>query len=340
MHCGTEVCAIPEDESCIVTSYSIEDDQLTVAAVFAAVKRDAKDWRRPHLGASVLGKECDRAVWYSFRWVQDPEHDGRILALFDRGTVEEPRVFSKLRAAGITVRSTDHETGKQWFVELGPHMSGSADSIVQGLLEDPDTQYVLDVKTAGVKSFERMLKAANARAWSVDYWAQQQLYMHGLIARGIEVRMAALMIVCKDDDRMHLLRFPYEQVEAERLLARGRRIVVSEDPPMRISNDPTAWGCKFCDYHATCQLGQYAKLERNCRTCLHSTAEQDGSWSCAFHAQTINTIVQKHGCTSHLFRPGLMPRGWEPIDTDENEITYKDASGELWVDRDCQVVKS
>ncbi len=324
------------------------EGQPTVEAMFAAVKRDAKDWRRPHLGASVLGKDCDRAVWYSFRWAQNPDHEGRLLALFDRGTEEEPRVFAKLRAAGIRVESIDPATKRQWHVELGPHMSGSADSIVRGLLEAPDVPHVLDVKTASKKRYEEMLrlddgsrpKSAVASAWNAEYWAQQQSYVHGLRARGIDVSWAALLVVCKDDDRMHLLRFPYEQEEAERLSARGRRIVKAEDPPVRITNDPTDRRCKvFCDFYETCQLGQYAKLERNCRTCLHSTAEQSGTWSCAFHGKALDTAEQKRGCASHLLRPGLMPRGWEAVEAGESSITYRDAAGGLWVDGGLKVEK-
>ena len=167
----------------------------TVEAMYRAVERDAKDWRRPHLGASVLGKDCDRVVWLSFRWAQNPGHDGQKLSLFDRGTAEERVAFSRMRAAGICVDAVDPATGKQWHVELAPHVSGSADSIVTGLLEAPDEPHVLDVKTAKLKAYEAMLKNPSARAWSAGYWAQQQVYMHGLRTRGIEVAWAALLVV-------------------------------------------------------------------------------------------------------------------------------------------------
>ena len=48
---------------------------------------------REHLGASLIGAECDRYLWQSFRWVALPQFEGRILRLFDTGTREEARVF-------------------------------------------------------------------------------------------------------------------------------------------------------------------------------------------------------------------------------------------------------
>ena len=44
---------------------------------------------RSHLGASVIGNKCKRAIWFNFRWVKKPEFSGRQLRLFNRGHKEE-----------------------------------------------------------------------------------------------------------------------------------------------------------------------------------------------------------------------------------------------------------
>ena len=36
-----------------------------------------------HLGASIIGKDCERALWYDFRWVTRWAFTGRMLRLFD-----------------------------------------------------------------------------------------------------------------------------------------------------------------------------------------------------------------------------------------------------------------
>jgi hypothetical protein len=41
----------------------------TKAAIFAAYEAEAGDGFREHLGASLIGKDCERALWYDFRWV-------------------------------------------------------------------------------------------------------------------------------------------------------------------------------------------------------------------------------------------------------------------------------
>ena len=37
---------------------------------------------RSHMGASLIGGECSRAIWYGFRWFTRPNHDARLLRLF------------------------------------------------------------------------------------------------------------------------------------------------------------------------------------------------------------------------------------------------------------------
>lgn len=300
----------------------------TPEAIFAAVAREAKDWRRPHLGASVLGRGCDRAIWYSFRWVQNPAHGGQLLALFEHGDLLEAKLISRLRATGAKVWSVDPETGKQFRVELAPHIGGSADTIVVGLPEAPEVTHIVDVKSANEKNFAK-LDIEKPREWKLEYWVQQQLYMLGL-----DIKWAALLVINKNDDDLKLTRFPFDESEAKRYLARGVAIVEANSAPGRISENPSWWACKFCDYLSTCQLGQVAKLQRNCRTCVSSTPKADGTWYCEQKHQTLTVEDQKKGCGEHLFLPSIMPRGWNATDGDEagRWIKYETPAGEK-VDR-------
>lgn len=63
------------------------------------------DGLRHHLGGSLVGRECMRELWYSFRWAAGPsKHSGRLLRLFDRGHKEEFRFVEYLRSIGTDVR--------------------------------------------------------------------------------------------------------------------------------------------------------------------------------------------------------------------------------------------
>lgn len=313
---------------------SLDDPrQRTVDAVYRAIEANRFDWRRPHLGASQLGKPCDRQVWYGFRWVQAPEHPGRILALFERGEREEQVQFSRLRSAGVEVWSVDPTTGRQFTVDLGPHMGGSMDGIVLGLLEAPKTPHVIDVKTASKKQFDKLLKVG-VREWNFGYYTQLQMYMHD---PKHDINRAVLWVVCKDDDRLYMERFEYDRRFATQQVERGQRIIFADSPPSRISEDPSWYECKFCDYHATCQAGQIAKLQRNCRSCAHSTPRDDGTWHCDKFDKSLTVPDQKAGCDYHVFHPGVMPRGWNAVDSDGASVTYVDARGEEHVDNGGEV---
>jgi hypothetical protein len=53
----------------------------TVTAIYAAYEAAADNGYRAHLGASLIGTECERAIWYSFRWATRARHTGRLLRL-------------------------------------------------------------------------------------------------------------------------------------------------------------------------------------------------------------------------------------------------------------------
>ncbi len=39
----------------------------TARAIFDYHEKTADDWRRAHLGASIIGSDCTRYLWYTFR---------------------------------------------------------------------------------------------------------------------------------------------------------------------------------------------------------------------------------------------------------------------------------
>src|SRR5574337_815622 len=116
----------------------------TVAAIFAGYeKREAAEPRRGHLGASVIGKPCERQLWYAFRWAYQEQFEGRMLRLFQRGHREEDWFAADLRSTGAQVHSVDPRTGQQFrFSAVGGHVGGSMDGCALGLIEAPKTWHV------------------------------------------------------------------------------------------------------------------------------------------------------------------------------------------------------
>lgn len=71
----------------------------------------------------------------------------------------------------------------------------------------------------------------------------------------------------------------------------------------------------------------------NCRTCLYSTPEEGGSWSCARFGKPLSLDEQKAGCPAHLSLPGLIDGEQIDVDEEAETIVYKlRRTGELWVD--------
>ena len=89
----------------------------TLTAIYSAYEARQGDGFREHLGASLIGKPCSRALWFDFRWVTASRFSGRILRLFETGQREEDRIVANLRSTGATVLEVDPETGRQFRVE-------------------------------------------------------------------------------------------------------------------------------------------------------------------------------------------------------------------------------
>ena len=293
----------------------------TRAAIFDAYEADREDGFRPHLGASQIGKSCERALWYDFRWATPARFPGRILRLFETGQLEEARIVRNLRRTGATVLEVDPETGRQWRVEAhGGHFGGSLDGVALGLLEAPKTWHVIEFKTHSAKSFRELVAKGVTQA-KHQHWAQMQIYMQ---LTGIT--RALYVAVCKDDDDLHVERVRADAEAAERLLAKARRIIFAARPPSRISEDPRWWECRFCDHHEVCHQG--AAAPATCRTCLHSSPVE-GGWSCARWEAMLDDAAQRRGCAKHLFIPDLVPG--EVVDAGDDHVVYRMPDGATWI---------
>lgn len=297
----------------------------TLEAIDAATLARAEDGLRPHLGASLIGRPCDRQLWYSFRWTARPSHEARLLRLFARGHQEEDNLAELLRAAGITVMQVDPNTGRQFQFGDG-HFGGSMDAAAVGVPDAPKTWHCVEAKTFNAKTFATLVSKGVKEA-KPEHWAQMQCYMawSGLTR-------ALYVAVCKDDDRLHLERIDADADAARALMDRAWRIVNAPTPPDGISTDPSWYECKFCEYAGTCH-GDRAPLP-TCRSCTHSTPEAGGTWSCARHnGKTLAVAEQKAGCDAHRFIPVLLANWAEPVDGDEadNWVRYRMKDGNEFI---------
>lgn len=291
-------------------------------AIFAAYEADAEDGFRSHLGASLIGKDCERALWYDLRWVTQRRHPGRLLRLFETGQREEARLVQNLRRIGATVLEVDPDTGRQFRVQAhGGHFAGSLDGVALGLPEAPKTWHVLEFKTHSNKRFNELV-AKKVRDSKPQHYAQIQVYL-----QLIGLTRALYLAVNKDTDDLYAERLRADPVFAQRLLDKAGRIIFTPTPPARISEDPSWYPCRLCDHATVCHGSEAAAV--NCRTCLDSTPVE-GGWRCERFAKALSEADQRRGCQSHLYLPPLVPG--EQVDAGEDWVEYRFADGARWRD--------
>lgn len=308
----------------------------TLLAVRAAVEaqgvRAASD-RRAYLGMSQIGEPCERKLWYSWRWVHEQEFTADALWRFEDGFRCEDVLAARLRMVpGINLMTVDPRTNEQFrFNDLGGHLSGHADGMIQGLKQAPVVMHVWEAKATNEKKLGELTKAkidlgekAALAKWDGIYYAQAVMYMayadltrHYLTASSPGAR--AIVSVRTDTNLDY----------ARQLREKAERIINSPEPPPKLNESPAWYQCKMCDAYQVCHGN--GKPTVSCRTCVHSTPEKEGNarWSCALYkAAEIPIDAQRTGCPNHRFIPALVKLG-KAVDASpaENWVDYQTPSG-------------
>lgn len=246
---------------------------------------------RAHLGASLLGKECARAIWYSWRWWTLAAHESRMYRLFNRGHLEEPRFVAMLRASGVQVWQYD-ENGKQFRIsDHDGFFGGSIDGVVLGVPDAPDVPLLSEFKTHNQKSFNKLVADGVIKS-KLQHYVQTILYMGYRQLAG-----ALYMAVNKDDDELYAELVSFNPETFNRFRQRAAGIIASLTPPPRIKEDPQWYQCRFCDHRAACHKG--APALKTCRSCVNVTRKGAGMWGCALTGASLTKDQQLAGCNQH-----------------------------------------
>jgi hypothetical protein len=323
----------------MITKALLQKDAKNIEElVFNARLAGQGDWRRGHLGASGAGQSCDRKIWMDFRWTTDPKHGAQLLALFDRGHLEEERFTTGLRAAGITVWDVNPETGEQWRVKWG-HIGGSCDGVAQADCILGGAKFLLEYKTHSVKSFAR-LKAKKVRSAKKEHWIQMQLYMLGM-----KLDYAYYMAVEKNTDELYTEFVAFDKLKAEAALERVQGIVNAKEAPSRMEQSfaPCIYRSKegqeyLCQHFEVCHGEKQS--ERNCRTCLESNVTSTELWSCDLKKDIEAIEAQKQGCHQHVTLPGITTASIVSADKEERRIEWAFPSGKSFVEGPDAIPKS
>lgn len=296
---------------------------VTLTRIQQALTEGHDDWESVGVPAGEIGTECERAIWLAFRRASVPEEiTWRKRRIFERGNIEEDRLLDLLRLIGCEV------TEQQARVRgAGGHLRGKIDGQATNIPDAPVTEHVVECKSSKASDFRAMMKDGVKKA-NPKHYATIQFYM---FKRGLS--RCLYMMSCKDTEDLHIERVELDMEFAMRAEARIARIIAMDEPPGRLCTKRDDFRGKFCRQAAVCWGEDPARV--HCRTCLHSTPLMDGNagWDCARWSKPLSLAEQDEGCPAHLYVPALVV-GAEQVDFDEaaETITYRLASGELWVD--------
>lgn len=251
------------------------DSILSAIEYTAKQKRDAEFPFRHHLGASIIGHPCERYLFYSFRWVQTPDHSSRLLRIFERGHEEELRIINKLREIGLVI-STDNGHGEQIRAnDLPAHIGGSLDAMLHvpaNLVERYGQYMPIEVKTHNHANFGKTFKRGINESHPQHY-TQGNTY-------GWSWNTSHFMYVGlnKNDDSLGIQIHEVVKESASVHVTRGRNVVYTQDARL-VSRTDERWRCKMCDYADKCK-NKLPATARNCRSCVNAQPMQDGTWIC------------------------------------------------------------
>lgn len=251
---------------------------------------------RNHLGASELGGECWRELWYKFRWVKLEVFDGRMMRLFNVGHSAEPRFVEYLRGIGFEIREFA-EDGNQFRISGAKgHYGGSLDGLAKlparyELWEDIILSLSFKTNNTGA-GYEKVSKEILAKS-KPKHWAQECQYGYKM-----GIRYCIYMIENKNDSDITFKVIELDWNYGAQLEKKAESIIFSKEPPPRISENPAIFNCKFCDKKGICFDGE--KVEKNCRSCRNASPVEDAQWKCSLHNGIIPQDFIKEGCSQWL----------------------------------------
>ena len=266
-------------------------EQVIIERIYGAIvkSKENPDLYLGRLGSSFIGQECFRHVWLDWRGFAREKFDGRMLRLFETGHQQEERIVADLRRAGFSVWDRDPETGKQFeFKDETGHFITKIDGIIKGVLESENKPHVLEIKTHNKNSFSGVIKKG-VREGKPEHYAQVQTSM-----ALSKMTRALYVAVCKDDEQFYIERIKEDKDEQKKLLGKIEKLTEARLRPAGISDDGSAFGCKFCGMKQACT--RQVEPLRHCRTCSMCTPGEEGKWVCELNKETLSIDRQRLGC--------------------------------------------
>ena len=256
---------------------------------------------RSHLGASLIGRECKRYLWYVFRWCLHEKTTGRQQRLFNRGHREEARFIEWLEGIGFKVWFENRDEGPnekgefpQYRIsDVMGHFGGSLDGIAilpeRYGIEEP---VLLEFKTNGTGAGFNKLADDGMPIAKPEHFAQTSTY-----GKKYNFRYCVYLNINKNDDSLHVEVVKLNHNLGEQMIMKAEQIIMSQTAPARLSDNPTFHKCGYCHMKEVCHKG--AVVEVNCRSCAFARPVENAEWFCEVHNGNIPKDFIAKACPSY-----------------------------------------
>lgn len=172
---------------------------------------------------------------------------------------------------------------------------------------------IIEIKTMSRNSFNQ-LKKKGLKQYSVKYYTQLQIYLNELFSQRGEAN-GILIALNRDTFELYEEDIQYDGLYAIETINTVKNISLSDDIPMRLSEDPKYYICRMCEYKDLCHEEKLPTP--HCGSCLNANR---GMKKCS-----VNKIREfaLHGknCSHHVYNPDFL-ENQIPIKYENNNMEY------------------
>jgi len=198
----------------------------------------AEDDVRDYIGASSIGSDCLRQIWYQYKGVKAEAVPAKTRRTWAIGKRLEGLVIDWLKDCGILI-DLDPQTYRARNV---PIFQGHFDGIIfLGKLKA-----ILEVKTAKDASFKIFVKKG-LRVWNPQYYAQVQSYM-GMSG----IFSTYILVLNKDNSDLSDELVTFDAEFYEKLEQKAQMISTAVVAPPKVHGSPLWYQCKMCKFNKVC----------------------------------------------------------------------------------------
>ena len=263
------------------------------AAIDAVIEAKDDEGYRNHLGASVIGNECLRYIFYHFRWMHKESYPARMIRLFNNGHGFEIRVRKYLTEIGFEFLDNADNGEQLKFSILNGHFGGSCDGKFIAPKWGIEQPTLLECKTSGTGSGFTNLDIRGMREVKEQHFVQLSVYGKGL---GLE----NVLYVCenKNDSSWYFELLPLDMKVAEDAFKKANFIIFeAKELPKKLSNKRNFFKCNMCKMQGICHDNE--PMDKNCRSCCNSEPVENGEWYCSLYSSIIPSDAILAGCYNH-----------------------------------------